>query len=64
MKGKLPGNLDILFRILTCQKSGYMLDVFAELFEEHKTTTMNLGILWIDKVRSLHYPDEHLSLWF
>ena len=55
MKGKLPGNLDIVFRILACQKTGYMMDVFAELFEEYKATTINLRVLWVDKVRSVPY---------
>jgi hypothetical protein len=51
VNGKLPGNLDILFRIFTNQKNGYMLDAFAELYEECKSTTVNLRILWTDKVQ-------------
>ena len=51
IRGKLPGNLDILWRILASQDKGYMMDVFWEIFEECKSTTVNLRILWTDKVR-------------
>lgn len=51
VKGKMPGNLDVLFRILANQESGYMMDTFAELFEECGSTTVNLNLLWTDKVR-------------
>jgi len=27
-----------------------MMDAFAELFEEYKATTINLRVLWVDKV--------------
>jgi len=50
IKGKLPGNIDVLFRILAGKKSGYMFDTFTELFEECDSTTINMRILWMDKV--------------
>jgi hypothetical protein len=48
--GKWPGNIDILFRLLADLKSGYMQDIFLELFHEYQSTTLNLRILWTDKV--------------
>jgi hypothetical protein len=48
---KWPGNLDILLRIMSERNSGYMQDVYMNLFHEYKSTTLNLRILWADKVR-------------
>jgi hypothetical protein len=48
--GKWPGNIDILLRFVTELKSGYMQDVLLELFHEYQSTTLNLWILWTDKV--------------
>lgn len=53
MKGKLPGNLDVLFRLLACTKTGYMMDAFSEMFKECNSTTVNLRVLWADKVWSV-----------
>lgn len=49
--GKWPGSIDIIPRLLADMKSGYMHDVFLELFHEHQSTTLNLRIMWTDKVR-------------
>ena len=48
--GKLPGNIDILFRMMCDFKSSYVLDVYRRLFEEYNCTTLNLRILWTDAV--------------
>lgn len=48
--GKWPGSVDIIIRLLADMKSGYMHDVFLELFHEYQSTTLNLRILWTDKV--------------
>lgn len=48
--GKWPGNIDIVFRLFADLNSGYMQDVFLELFHEYQSTTLNLRIFWTDKV--------------
>lgn len=48
--GKWPGSIDIIPRLLADMKSGYMHDVFLELFHEYQSTTLNLRIMWTDKV--------------
>ena len=67
--GKWPGNVDVMLRLFADLKSGYMQDVFLELFHEYQSTTLNLSILWTDKVRIMFgawitnvdeaYPDYH-----
>ena len=50
VNGRLPGNLDVLFRMMKAFKSSYVLDVYLQLFKEYNTTTLNLRILWVDNV--------------
>jgi len=50
VKGKLPGNIDLIFRVLANQRSGYVHDIFLEWFEECQSTTINVRLLGIDKV--------------
>ena len=50
--GKWPGNIDILLKMLRAFKTSYVLDVYLNLFEEYKCTTLNTRILWSDNVRS------------
>ena len=52
--GKWPGNIDLVPRLLADLKSGYMQDVFLELFHEYQSTTLNLKILWSDKASILY----------
>jgi hypothetical protein len=64
--GKWPGNIDLIPRLLADLKSGYMQDVFLELFHEYQSTTLNLKILWSDKASVLYIilftMDDHLPL--
>jgi hypothetical protein len=63
--GKWPGSVDIIIRLLADMKSGYMHDVFLELFHEYQSTTLNLRILWTEKVcvgfRGWRYTDMFLD---
>lgn len=52
IKGKLPGNIDILLRMMKAFKTAYLMDVYLELFREYQCTTLNTRILWVDQVRS------------
>ena len=49
MKGKLPGNIDIVVRLFANNDSGYLYDLFLELFEQCQSTTINLRIFGLDK---------------
>jgi hypothetical protein len=48
--GKLPGNIDIMLRLVQARHDRYLLDGFFDLFHEYQTTTLNLRFLWQDKV--------------
>lgn len=54
IKGKWPGNLDILLSILKASKEGYVAMRFLELFEEYGCKTLNTRILWEDQVCLFH----------
>ena len=50
VKGKLPGNIDIVVRLFANNDSGYLYDLFMELFDQCQSTTINLRIFGLDKV--------------
>jgi len=50
--GKLPGNIDVMLRLMRARHDRYLLDGFFDLFYEYQTTTLNLRFLWQDKVSS------------
>ncbi|TFK68916.1 cytochrome P450 monooxygenase CYP63 [Pluteus cervinus] len=50
--GKWPGNIDVLLRMMRAFKTSYVLDVYLQLFQEYKCTTLNLRILWVDAEHS------------
>ena len=50
VKGKLPGNVDLIFRLAANQQKGYVHDLFLEWFEECQSTVINLRVLGVDKV--------------
>ena len=50
MKGKLPGNIDIVIRLFADNDSGYLYDLFSELFEQCQSTTINLRLFGTDEV--------------
>ena len=64
MKGKLPGNVDIIVRLFANNDSGYLYDLFMELFEQCQSTTINLRLFGLDKVggdRVHKLPRVHVS---
>jgi len=56
--GKWPGNIDIVLRLVADLKSGYMQDVFLELFHEYQCTTLNLRIFWMDKLITMDHEHQ------
>jgi len=52
VKGKLPGNIDLIIRAIANQRGGYVHDTLLEWFEEYQSTTINIRLLGVDKVRS------------
>ena len=59
VKGKWPGNIDLLLRMMKAFKHSYIMDVYLELFQEYQTTTLNTRILWVDQVRSPIYNPRY-----
>jgi hypothetical protein len=50
VRGRWPGNLDVILRLLKSFESGYVLQGFADLFEEYGCTTLNTRFFWDDQV--------------
>ena len=49
--GKWPGNIDILLKLGKATRTRYPGTFYLSLFEEYKSTTLNLKLLWADWVR-------------
>lgn len=58
VQGKLPGNLDIVRRVMRSFKDDYILQGFSDLLREHNTTILNTRFFWDDQVSlsSLYCP--------
>lgn len=50
IRGKWPGNIDVLLRMMKAFKTAYIMDVYLELFQEYQSTTLNTRIMWVDQV--------------
>ncbi|KAJ7159063.1 cytochrome P450 monooxygenase CYP63 [Mycena crocata] len=50
VKGKWPGNLDVALRVVKSFEEGYVLQIFADLFREYDTTTVNTRLFWDDQM--------------
>ncbi|OCH86634.1 cytochrome P450 monooxygenase CYP63 [Obba rivulosa] len=48
--GKLPGNFDVVKRVLKGFERGYVLQVHRDLFQEYDCTTLNLRFFWSDQI--------------
>ncbi|KZT37966.1 cytochrome P450 monooxygenase CYP63 [Sistotremastrum suecicum HHB10207 ss-3] len=48
VRGRWPGNLDIMLNMIKAAKERYLHDPYEDLFEEYKSNTLNLGFLWGD----------------
>ncbi|KAH9963632.1 cytochrome P450 monooxygenase CYP63 [Russula dissimulans] len=53
VRGRWPGNLDIVLRLLKAFESGYVLQGFADLFAEYGSTTLNTRFFWDDQIISM-----------
>lgn len=58
VRGRWPGNLDIVLRLLKSFESGYVLQGFADLFAEYGCTTLNTRFFWDDQVSA---ASSHLT---
>lgn len=48
--GKLPGNVDVLWKMMRNFKESYIQEVYLQFFRDYGCTTLNLRILWRDNV--------------
>ena len=55
IKGKWPGNIDLMLRIRNAAHDDYLCQGFLDLFQEYQSTTLNLRILGADLVRTLPF---------
>ena len=53
VRGRWPGNLDVVLRLVKSFEDGYVLQGFADLFAEYGCTTLNTRFFWDDQVSSL-----------
>ncbi|KAI0249414.1 cytochrome P450 monooxygenase CYP63 [Lactifluus subvellereus] len=53
VRGRWPGNLDVVLRILKSFESDYVLQGFVDLFEEYGCTTLNTRFFWVDQIISM-----------
>jgi hypothetical protein len=54
VRGRWPGNLDIVLRMLKLSESGHVLQGFADLFAEYGCTTLNTRFFWDDQVSTAY----------
>ncbi len=54
VRGRWPGNLDVVLRLLKSFESGYVLQGFADLFAEYGCTTLNTRFFWDDQVSTAY----------
>ncbi|KAJ7656517.1 cytochrome P450 monooxygenase CYP63 [Mycena polygramma] len=50
VKGRWPGNLDIAIRVSKSFREDYVFKIFADLFDEYGTTTLNMRLFWDDTI--------------
>lgn len=50
VRGRWPGNLDVVLRLVKSFEGGYVLQGFADLFAEYGCTTLNTRFFWDDQV--------------
>ena len=51
VRGRLPGNFDVMRRMTKDLREGYVMQVFSDLLDEHQCNTLNLRLLGKDFVR-------------
>ncbi|EMD41297.1 hypothetical protein CERSUDRAFT_109895 [Gelatoporia subvermispora B] len=50
VKGRWPGNIDVMLKLTKDLRAGYVLQAFNELLDEHGTDTLNTRIMWKDTI--------------
>ena len=60
IRGRWPGNVDVLLRIMKSRNTHYIMDWAKEMMEEAGSTTINTGILWGNQV-SVDLFIQHLD---
>lgn len=56
VRGRWPGNLDVVLRLVKSFESGYVLQGFSDLFAEYDCTTLNTRFFWDDQVSAPARP--------
>ncbi|KAH8105405.1 cytochrome P450 [Cristinia sonorae] len=59
VKGKWPGNIDVMLRIKNAAHNDYLCQGFLDLFQEYQSTTLNLRILGADLMITM--DEEHIK---
>ncbi|OCH88847.1 cytochrome P450 monooxygenase CYP63 [Obba rivulosa] len=50
VKGRWPGNIDVMLKLAKDLRAGYVLQAFDELLDEYGTDTLNTRIMWKDTI--------------
>ncbi|EMD32768.1 hypothetical protein CERSUDRAFT_118491 [Gelatoporia subvermispora B] len=50
VRGKWPGNIDVMLRLGKDMRGSYALQVFSDLLDEYQCNTLNIGVLWKDVI--------------
>ncbi|KAF8519633.1 cytochrome P450 [Hysterangium stoloniferum] len=57
VRGRWPGNVDVLMRLLIGVKEGYINETLKEMCEECASPTINLRVMWVNQlIISSHSP--------
>lgn len=51
VKGRLPGNIDVMAYLLREFENGYVLQAYQDLLDQYGVKTLNMRLLWSDVVR-------------
>ncbi|KZV86297.1 cytochrome P450 [Exidia glandulosa HHB12029] len=50
LKGKLPGNLDVMMYLVHEFENGYLLQAYQDLLDQNGVKTLNLRLMWSDLI--------------
>ena len=53
VRGKWPGNLDIVLGFIKSLQNEYQLQFMDDMFREYGCKTLNMRMLWDDQVRTV-----------
>ncbi|PCH34632.1 cytochrome P450 monooxygenase CYP63 [Wolfiporia cocos MD-104 SS10] len=60
--GKWPGNIDVYWKLLNAAQNMYLGSFHRSLFEEYKSTTLNLKLLWQDLIITMDEKHQQYVL--